>query len=157
MANFAVFVPPPAVVTDEPKPTASEEPKRSAQIIFGWCFSSPSLTSRLHITPEDIMAASEPRFQRPGFASRAFNMGFAKASPTITTDSTPWRSTVSKSSSGSKLGRVRVTQQPPPDMFRIAVSSPVPCMSGHAGSNTDPGPKAPTFFTWTSGEGGGAP
>ena len=49
---------PAAVVIEAPKPTASEEPKESKRIMFGWCASSARFTSGDHMTPEEMIDSS---------------------------------------------------------------------------------------------------
>ncbi len=66
-----------------PKPTASDAPKESISAIFGLCFSSPSLISGLHMTPDEIMINTEEISKRPGSSSRTLSIGRANASPTI--------------------------------------------------------------------------
>src|SRR3546814_8014615 len=95
IANFAVFVPPCAVVTERPKPSPSEAPKLSISTTWGMCLHSPALTSLLHITPDETIVTRLPVFQRPEFVSSACSIGLAKASPTIAMLSTLCLSTVS--------------------------------------------------------------
>ena len=117
----------------------------SASDIAGWWSRSPRLTSLLHITPEEIRILRDDRSHLPGFSFRAFNMGFAKASPTMIAEFARVRSTVSQSSSASKFGFSNSTAQPPPTRFPIVVKSPVPCISGHAVICRGPGPWRRTF------------
>ncbi len=67
-------------------------------------------------------------------------MGLANASPTITRELTRRSDTVRHSSAGEKFRDVRVTIEPPVFMAPNAENCPVPCISGQAGSITDPGP-----------------
>ena len=119
---------------------ASEDEKASCRSIPGWWASRRCLDSSLHITPEEIMATRLDRSQRSGSASRARSIGLAKASPTMAIMLTPSRSTVSRSSTASKVRPVRVTTEPPVIIAMRAVNQPVPCMSGQAGTWTGPGP-----------------
>ena len=86
--NAAVSLAAPFVESDAPSPTASLEPNESNSITFGMCSSMRSLTSWLHITPEELMSAIDERSYLPGFASSACTIGRANASPTMTTEVT---------------------------------------------------------------------
>ncbi len=138
--NFAVFVPPSAVVTERPKPSPSEAPKLSISTTWGICLHRPALTSLLHITPDETMETRLLVSQRPGLSFSACSIGLAKASPTIEMLSTLCVSTVSHNSSASKDGSDRVTMAPPDMSVPIAVMKPVPCINGQEGSVRLPGP-----------------
>ena len=86
--NAAVSLAAPFVDTDAPIPTASLEPNESKSMTFGMCSSSRSLTSWLHITPDELMSASDDRSYLPGLASSACTIGRANASPTMTSEVT---------------------------------------------------------------------
>ena len=141
--NLAVVDAPPAVETDWPMPTASDDENASMIIIVGLCPSSPCLDSSENITPELAIMNIEERSHLPGLASRARRMGLAKASPTITSWLTFSRSIVERISSTSSLRLSSSTVEPPPTKRMSCVKQPVPCMSGQAGRPTKPGPPTP--------------
>src|SRR3546814_10752451 len=82
-SNLAVLAACPPPDTDWPMPSASDDEKASIRNIWGLWRSRPCLVSSLHITPDDVMAMSDERSQRPSLASRAPRIGLAKASPTM--------------------------------------------------------------------------
>src|SRR3546814_1187527 len=77
IANFAVLVPPCAVVMERPKPSPSEAPKLSISTTWGKCLHSPALTSLLHITPDEPMVTRLLVHQRLGFSARPCSIGLA--------------------------------------------------------------------------------
>src|SRR3546814_7763355 len=88
-SNLAVLAACPPPDTDWPMPSASDDEKASIRNIWGLWRSRPCLVSSLHITPDDVMAMSDERSQRPSLASRAPRIGLAKASPTMAMAFTP--------------------------------------------------------------------
>ena len=89
------------MVREEPKPIASDDPKLSASMhSSGRYFSISCFTSIDHMTPEEIMLATDETSYLPGFSSNSLSIGLAKASPTIAIYSTPRRSTVDHNSLG---------------------------------------------------------
>ena len=103
------------------------------------CLSRPSLVSWLHITPDDTMTRRLETSQRSGSASRARRIGLAKASPTIDSEFTRSRCTVSSSSTVSNDRPSSVTMEPAAMRMLMALKAPVPCISGAAGMATGPG------------------
>ena len=59
--NRAVWVVPPAVETDAPMPTASDEPNESNSAACGMCRNRPCLFSWLHITPDELTISTLER------------------------------------------------------------------------------------------------
>ena len=77
--NRAVCSAAPAADTEPPSPTASEDPYESNRITWGMWRISPALLSWLHITPDEVIRATEDRSYAPGSASRWASIGPAKA------------------------------------------------------------------------------
>ena len=77
--------------------------------------------------------------QRPGAASSAATIGAANASPTIASDATRRRPTVSSNSSTSNPEPVSITTQPPLFNTGKARTDAAACISGDAISATGPG------------------
>src|SRR3546814_19912049 len=71
IANFAVFVPPCAVVTERPTPSPSEAPTLSISTTWGMCLHTQALTSLLHITPDEQIVTRLPVFHTPNYVSNA--------------------------------------------------------------------------------------
>ena len=59
MVKRAVGISPSLIMIDEPRPTASDEPKLSVIIAWGMCSSRPRFTSVLHMTPDETMLSTE--------------------------------------------------------------------------------------------------
>src|SRR3546814_16214290 len=68
-SNLAVLAACPPPDTDWPMPSASDDEKASIRNIWGLWRSRPCLVSSLHITPDEVMAMSVERSQRPSLAS----------------------------------------------------------------------------------------
>src|SRR5437588_6000 len=140
--NLAVSGAWPGTATEPPRPTASVDPKESNRTIEGWCFRRPSLTSWLHITPEEEMSLRLDRSYLPGLESSSASMGLAKASPTMATALICPSWIVCHSSAGSKRRDCSVVIDPPRPMVTNEDHWPVPCMRGQAASMR--GPAAPS-------------
>ena len=93
--------------------------------------------SGLKSTPDDVIARSDVRSQRSGSASSASSSGRANTSPTMVRVCTCSRATASHTNAGSRPGRSTSTTVPPPASAASGANSPVPCMSGAAGSRVD--------------------
>ena len=141
----AVSLAAPFVESDAPIPTASLDPNESNSITFGMCSSSRSFTSWLHITPDELISASEERSHLPGFASSACTIGRANASPTMISELTCRSWQVRHSSPASNLRSGRVTTEPPRFIVMSDENCPVPCISGHADIVTGSGAPALTL------------
>ncbi len=123
---------------DDPRPIASEDEKPSANNRFSLWRSKPAFTSRVHITPLEVIATTEEKSYFPGLASINSTKGRANASPTIITVVTRCCSIFCKANSASKLLDTKVTQVPPPAIAERPDKSPVPCINGGNGRLTGP-------------------
>ena len=122
-----------------PMPSASDELKASTRSMPGWWASSRCFTGSLHMAPDEI--DHHERAQVPParvLVERGRAAGGEKGSPTMTRPLTFSRSMVSSSSTGSYLRDSSRQTRPPSASTVLAVKSPVPCMSGQAGSSVTP-------------------
>ena len=133
MVNLAVSVATPRIVTWLPI-EPSLEPIASSNTTCGIRSRSASLTSVVHITPDDtIICRLEVSYGAPRSvaASIARTIGFENASPTIVLCVQRCRWIASSISSASRLRFVSVTTWPPSRWCIMAPSHrPVPCISG---------------------------
>ena len=135
-------------------PIASLEPSESTMMRRSLCRRSPSLVSRDHITPEEMMTRRLERSQRSSLASSARNIGFANASPTIEIELIRADSMVDSNSSTSKFRPVSVVVDPPSNIVESELKKPVPCMRGAPGRPFGPGPLRRAAATPAAGSSG---
>ena len=113
--------------------------------------SSASLTSAVHMTPEEMIVRNEDvSYGRPAAAasSSARRMGLEKASPTMAMAFARWRWTASSSSSASSDRRSSVITVPPARWgMKVPSQTPVPCISGQAGIEIRRSPLAAASVT----------